>query len=427
MNIRINKKYFALGGDWTQLMSGDDPVDLVKKQKKKFYTISTSDSINLQYLGSFNVVKQHSKLYCFPTFIKSIIDDEDFIFVHEFSGKIYYVAYRDNILDVKTDKALNSSEAKKQIRSYIDKWHIKNLYYFDELSNQDEYFVTDFIKLDSKDLKAVPKEYLLKNVGGSGFDFKLLLALLFLFSVIGVLAWFVLTEYFPDTPIAKKTVSKGPTAAEIKAEKESIVKNNLAKLYSTPLNDQFSDVCDDSYRSHPDTIDLWQFVSYDCVPAKLTVTYQRNDFAILPSAFEKYLVENTPSESASHVFKLPALVTGNLSLDLDQRTFVPESLNDIKPDANDNVFNVLATFSDMGMVNSLAEPKYISYGHHELQGQLIQFNESEKYKKGSFTLRSNNYQDLISAIDLFDGDYVFLSKISKKGDFYDSVFTFITL
>lgn len=426
MIIKINKFNFAINGSWESLPSDKNPVDLVKAKKKRHYSVYKNHENNMAYFGTFMIAKPSSRMYCFSSFIKDVCDADDFIFVHESEGKTYYVGYRSGVLDIKTDKVKSPAEAKKEIRAYISKWNIQNLYFFDSLAHEDELFVPNSNRLNSKDLRSIDKKYLINDANSSTDKAKNIFLVLFMLTAVGFMAWHLIGETFKDEPLVRQVTNKGPTEQEIQTEKDKIIKQKLAEIYSYPLANDLLEKCGDHIDSAPDVIDFWNKIIYSCSSSNFSYSYQRDQYGAVPSEFSKHLKSKSPVEKTEFLFKLPVVVKGTFAIEFESRDFVPTAINDIDIQAVDDLLDVLSRFSDVATINTLSEARTIGIGAHELDGQQIIFTQNELFKQGSFTLRSGSLTHIINANNLFDQNHVLLSGIEKKGDYYDANFNYIT-
>lgn len=428
MIIKIGKFNFAVNGEWSRLLNKHDPVDAVKDKRKRFYTLIEADVINIRYLGCYNIVKSHPKLYSLASCFSDLVDDAhtSFIFVHSFDNKLYYLAYRDGVFDIKTDKALSVNDAKKNIREYVQSNEIKHLYYFDDLNEADSLMIDHHHKLDVSKLGPIDKSHLVLNIDKFSVNVKTVIAFIFFITLIGLISYSIINEYFADAPIVEK-VKKGPSDKEIADYKANQIKAKLSELYLSPYPADLLSNCDESRSRIPLNIHFWDRILYICSHSDISYTYIRGEYGYVPSEFKDYLQTNFSVDSISSEFTLPIKVTAKYLSNYPLRDFIPESREDISVSANDLILDVLSRYSDLQSVNSLSEPKFIPMGYHELKGEEITFKKNELFKTGSFTLRSSNFSDLIKANSLFESDYTFLENITYKGDFYDAKYTYIVL
>ncbi|MGJ8663612.1 MAG: hypothetical protein ACSHWU_08175, partial [Marinicella sp.] len=67
MIIKINKKQFAIGGEWSPIIDSGELQNILKVKNKRFYHFYNS-ILGTSYLGVFAEAKLTGKVYSFGTY-----------------------------------------------------------------------------------------------------------------------------------------------------------------------------------------------------------------------------------------------------------------------------------------------------------------------------------------------------------------------
>ncbi len=424
MIIKINNTQFAVGATWSTLLDHSDIEKQIKSVNKRYYSVFESEYVN--YFATHTFSKMSGKIYSLASFTGELINNKDFVLAIESGENVYFVGFRDGVLDIKTDKFKKSSEAQKLINQYAHSHNIKDLYYVGSLKIIDSLFIENKHQLQPSDFRNLSKKHLVIDLNKKSSNIKNFVVILICISVLGTIAYFASKDLFKEIPIVNEVADKGPTDEEIKAFKKAHIKNKLNTLYQSAVPVEYLQNCINNKSLLFENKSFWSLNSFDCSPSKSKHTYIREPFGLNPSNFTQAVNELAPNASVSFTEKFPVNARVSINTSYTPRTFIPEDVNQISELSNKYLFDLLTRFSDIGTVTGYKLPQKITVPSLKLRDTHVQFKTDELYSIGTFKFKHDNFNNILITISQMDSDYVFINHLNHKGGQYEIDFNYLT-